>query len=80
MASAYPRAPPPPPPPPHRQVLWWRTLQGEVEGEMAATAEVFGGEEGKKRGEGEGLGCRGGAGLRGLVLAGEQGREGGGRI
>jgi len=36
-----------------KEVLWWRTLSAEYAGEMDAQADVFGGEEGKKRREGE---------------------------
>jgi hypothetical protein len=35
------------------QVLWWKHVEGEYAAEVAAQAEVFGGEEGQKRAEGE---------------------------
>jgi 26S proteasome regulatory subunit N5 len=36
-----------------KEVVWWRALSGEYAAEIEAQAEVFGGEEGKKRREGE---------------------------
>jgi hypothetical protein len=35
------------------QVLWWKHVEGEYSAEMAAQADVFGGEEGARRKEGE---------------------------